>query len=194
MNELNEEIKAQETDPRKQLGWTEGEVKDKAKVKSSKVLGHFYHSQKANSPVQCESKVSDETTERGATEKQEWPLCPCCQKRNHGPHNCRKFFLILNLKEKVAFAKQQKVSFKYLRGVHDLQGCPFCRKADCRFCASQEHHYLLCPGGNEVILADAGKATKAIPKPIPDDKGGALTINWIVGVVSGHKVSVGKGC
>ena len=71
LNELNEEIKAQETDPRKQPAWMEGEVKDKAKVKSSKVLGRFYHSQKANSPVQSENKVSDETTERGATGKQE---------------------------------------------------------------------------------------------------------------------------
>ena len=92
----------------------EGEVKDKAKVKSSKVLGHFYHSQKANAPVQSESKVSDETTERGAMGKQEWPLCPCCQKGSHSLHNCRKFFLIFNLKEKVAFAKQQKVCFKCL--------------------------------------------------------------------------------
>ena len=192
LNELNEEIKAQETDPQKQLAWTEGEVKDKAKVESPKVLGYFYHSRKTNSAVQSESKASDETCEKGTKGKQEWPLCPCCQKGNHGLHNCRKFFLIFNLKEKVAFAKQQKVCFKCLRGDHDLQGCPLRRKADCRFCASQEHHYLLCPGGNEVILAAAGKATKAILKPIPDDKGGALTIHGNVGMVSGHKVSVKK--
>ena len=47
-------------------------------------------------------------------------------------------------------------------------------------------------GGNEIILAAAGKAIKDMPKPIPDDKGGALTIDGNVGVVSGHKVSVGK--
>ena len=170
----------------------EGEVKDKARVKSPNVLGYFYHSLKTNSGVQSESKASDETCEKGTKGKQEWPCCPCCQKENHGLHNCRKFFLIFNLKEKVAFAKQQKVCFKCLRGDHDLQGCHFCKKAGCRFCASQEHHYLLCPGGNEVILAAAGKATKAMPKPIPDDKGGALTIYGNVGMVSGHKVSVRK--
>ena len=174
LNELNEEIKAQETDPQKQLAWTEGEVKDKAKVESPKVLGYFYHSRKTNSAVQSESKASDETCEKGTKGKQEWPLCPCCQKGNHGLHNCRKFFLIFNLKEKVAFAKQQKVCLKCLRGDHDLRGCPLRRKADCCFCASQEHHYLLCPGGNEVIVVAAGKATR--PKPTPDDKGEALII------------------
>ena len=48
------------------------------------------------------------------------------------------------------------------------------------------------PGGNEVLLAAAGKATKALPKPIPNDKGGALTIHGNVSMVSGRKVSVKK--
>ena len=196
-NELTEEIKALETDPHRQQPAVNKETpnkewEDKAMVKSPKVLGCFYHSQKTKSGVQSESKAADKTCEKGTKGKQEWPLCPCCQKGNHGLHNCRKFFLIFNLREKVAFAKQQKVCSKCLRGDHDLRGCPFRRKADCRFCASQEHHYLLCPGGNEVILAAAGKATKAMPKLILNDKNGALTIHGNVGMVSGHKVSVKK--
>ena len=158
MNELTEEIKALETDPRRGPGNNEKEtaakeLKDKAKDKSPKVLGKFY--QTYQNPVSGSSGDEDLEGEglRGTTMvgpgKGEWPLCKCCQTGNHGLHNCRKFFLVFTLKEKVAFAKQRKVCFKCLREEHDLSGCPFRNRPNCRFCDSAKHHYLLCPGGEE---------------------------------------------
>ena len=179
----------EEAEKKEDLGKKNGhkkEKKPKTPGKLSKVAGKVSSDPEQTSPGESGAMEG----KCGVTSvKKELPDCKCCNTGKHLLHNCRKFFLIFNLKEKVAFAKEQKVCFKCLRGDHDLRGCPFRKKADCRFCASHEHHFLLCPGGNEVKLAAAGKA--GMPKLIPEDKGEALTIHGNVGIISGHKVSVG---
>ena len=150
LRELTEEIQAQETDPRRPNTTAETEVKDKTKPRSPKVLGKFYHAGKNDTPSQSEDEVGEVGAAQVGIGKKEWPPCPCCQTGNHGLHNCRKFFLVYSIKEKATYVKQHKVCHKCLRVEHELKDCPFKARPDCRFCASPKHHYLLCPGGEEV--------------------------------------------
>ena len=87
----------------------------------------------------------------------ELPDCRCCDEGKHYLHNCRKFFLIFSLREKVAFSKQERICLKCLRYDHAQKECRFKTNPDCRFCESNEHHYLLCPGKDEgAVLALQG--------------------------------------
>ena len=163
MNELNEEIRALETDPRrapgsteKEVGCKEGQGKDKIREKIRPVLGRLYQAAGQLDQDYASHESSGESEAVGTAfvgaGRREWPLCACCQRGNHGLHNCRKFFLIFTLKEKVAYAKQIRACFKCLRPDHEISQCTFRLRPNCRFCDGQQHHYLLCPGGE----ADAG--------------------------------------
>ena len=127
LNELNEEIKAQETDPRRMASTQEND-KELAKDKSPKVLGKLYPLRRAPSLEMSEEETSESPSEQGevlvGTGKKEWPLCGCCGEGKHGLHNCCKFFLVLTLREKVSYAKQQKLCHKCLRDDHAITKLP----------------------------------------------------------------------
>ena len=161
-HELTEEIKALESDPRRQLGGgpKEPTAKDggeKAKDKPP-VLGRFYQAHKEPTP---DSPDSDDSVSQGLAlvnqGKREWPPYECCRLGNHGLHNCRKFVLLLSLKEKVATAKTLKACNKCLRVDHEFKDCPFKTRPDCRFCNSSQHHYFLCPGGEDPAIPGTTK-------------------------------------
>ena len=121
--------------------------------KKHKTLGKLYQSRADETASSWESKSegsSDEGECHVAKGKpKELPRCRCCQQGNHYLHNCRKFFIVLMLKERVAFAKQHAICCKCLRYEHQITDCPFRIRPDCRFCAGKDHHYLLCPGTSE---------------------------------------------
>ena len=125
------------------------EVKDKKQ--NSRVLGKLYQVTGNASDDNGAGTQSDHSPDEGdcqmaAKKIRELPKCKCCQEGRHYLHNCRKFFLILSLKERVSLAKQIHICFNCLRYDHESRSCPFQNRPNCRFCGEHDHHYLPCPG------------------------------------------------
>ena len=151
MDESDEIEKKETLDNRK-----EEDHKDK-KV-GPKTLGKFYKTEGHITPDEGEGNSDGSSGEDGECfamggQTRPLPECCCCGITKHHLHGCRKFFLVLTLKERVSFAKQEGICLKCLRYDHTLPKCPFKNKPDCRFCASQEHHYLLCPDPEMGVVA-----------------------------------------
>ena len=151
-----------EVDDFERKGSEKKEVESKDKKDQAKTLGKMYKNTGAPVSGSGESDCSPESSggEDGdcqVTEGQTRPFrppprCRCCDAGSHYLHSCRKFFIIYTLKDRVAFAKQQRVCHKCLRYYHEVKDCSFKNKPDCRFCNSSKHHYLLCPGPEEGVV------------------------------------------
>ena len=129
-------------------------TQEKDKKPDSKILGKLYRIDGTSNPASETEGLSESSTDEGECliaggQPREIPNCRCCLEGNHHLHNCRKFFLVFTLKERVSFAKHQKICFMCLRYDHALNNCPFQNRPDCRFCQAKDHHYLLCPGAME---------------------------------------------
>ena len=145
---LNDEIDEAET--------TRKDNKEKEiDKKPVKTLGKLYfnrHSSEEEIGQDSEPSSSEEGQVRLTKEpNQELPNCICCSEGKHRIHNCRKFFLVFNLRERTQFAKNERLCFKCLRVDHAMAQCPFRAKPECRFCSSKSHHYLLCQGTTEAV-------------------------------------------
>ena len=119
--------------------------------RKTKTLGKLYQ---VHGDGECSSSPSEGSGDEGdcritKAKVREIPERKCCQQGKHLLHNCRKFFIVFTLRERVSFAKQNTVCFKCLRCDHLIANCPFRSRPDCRFCAGNDHHYLLCPGTTE---------------------------------------------
>ena len=136
------------------------ESSSKEKKLSPKLLGKMYQADGKRQDVSSDWNTSGSSEDEGACclasgQNRPVPTCRCCDSGQHHLHGCRKFFIEFTLKDRVAFARQQKVCFKCLRYDHLIDQCPFKAKPDCRFCASSRHHYLLCPGPDDGMVKAA---------------------------------------
>ena len=150
---LTYEIDESEETDKKEITTTKRAEDNREKKSGSKVLGKLYHAQGIRES-EVEDIPSDGSNDEGecfvvGNKVREIPTCKCCGVGKHYLHNCRKFFLIFALKDRVSYAKQEQICFKCLRLDHKLNNCPFQAKPDCRFCGGADHHYLLCPGPAE---------------------------------------------
>ena len=114
-----------------------------SETKSSESNRKFLQSATKNSTGRDSAHVRAFAQEISNVEK--CPVIGCSQAGHHALWCCSKF-LILNTRDKWAIAKRQKCCYKCLNNGHRSVECqsPHC----CRICKSREHHYLLCPNGN----------------------------------------------
>ena len=149
---LTYEIDESDDHERKEAAVGKKLEENKEKKNGNKVLGKLYQTRATWAEGDESGSASDGSIEgEGVCQVtngkiKELPQCKCCLNGRHYLHNCRQFFLEFALKDRVAFAKQQKICWKCLRYDHELKDCTFQAKPDCRFCAGRSHHYLLCPG------------------------------------------------
>ena len=83
--------------------------------KAPKPVGKLYIA-KHDSEEDCESELGSprSSSEEGRAlitreVPKELPECSCCKAGKHRIHNCRKFFLMFNLRERIQFVKNGKL-------------------------------------------------------------------------------------